>query len=181
LAFLDHGLVAPMHPHLTVACAIGPKPTADGFGREEALRLAFFQAHAAGVESSEPRSKRWWNAQRLSTAVLVPHRTRRVILCVAFTRAGTEMSENHYARFEVTGRLALAGAHLVRHWTNPKTAPDLETSDGMLFLRVDKRGVGLQDLRKTIEVIRASSQEMVESADAWLAEIDRLIAADGSS
>jgi hypothetical protein len=91
------------------------------------------------------------------------------------------MSENHYARFEVTGLLALAGAHLVRHWCNPNTSPDLENSDGALYLRVDKRGAGLQDLRKTIEVIRASAQELVESADAWLAEIDRYIAADGSS
>jgi hypothetical protein len=89
------------------------------------------------------------------------------------------MSEKRYARFEVTGRLALAGSHLVRHWSNPKTSPDLETSGGALFLRVDKRDAGLQDLRKTIEAIRASSQELVESADAWLAEIDRYLAADG--
>jgi hypothetical protein len=87
---------------------------------------------------------------------------------------------DHYVHFEITGALALAGFHLMRHWVNPNTAPELETSTGPLKLKVDKRGRGLLELRQTVERIRSSALDLVESADAWLVEIDRHIARDGA-
>ena len=89
--------------------------------------------------------------------------------------------DRFFAHIVITSALAHAGAHLVRHWVNPKTVPELSTSDGAMKLRVDRRGTGLHDLRKTVEQVRASAESLVESCDAWLVEIDKLLATESSS
>jgi hypothetical protein len=91
------------------------------------------------------------------------------------------VSDDHFAHIVITGALALAGAHLVRHWVNPRTVPELASSDGAMKLRIDRRGTGLQDLRKTVEQVRASAECLAESCNAWLVEIDKLLENQSSS
>ena len=83
---------------------------------------------------------------------------------------------NHDIRLEITGELALAGFFLMSHWSNPNTCPELETSDGLLKLVIDTRGSALNELRETLANVEASDPALLQSANAWLREIARLLA-----
>ena len=91
------------------------------------------------------------------------------------------MSDDHYIRFELTGELALAGFFLMSHWPNPDTIPQLQPSVASLGFVVDTRGSCLNELKQTLQSIArchcslgASDGSLLESAEAWSKEIDRL-------